>query len=75
MNLIITTPEDLERIIQKAVQKALEFVPEQTFTINQVAKILKKSHVTVTKLVKLNMIPTTPDGLITKTSINNYLQK
>ena len=47
---------------------------ETLFTINQVAKRLKRSHATITKLVKCGVLKATADGLVSEKSINNYLK-
>ncbi len=74
LELIITTPEALQQAIDIAVEKAMaKNMPVPTYTINQVSKMLGRSHRTITRLVELKVIPTTPDGLITQTAINNYL--
>jgi hypothetical protein len=74
MELIITTPEALQQAINIAVKNAMaENMPVPTYTINQVSKMLQRSNRTIKSLVDLKIIPTTPDGLITQTAINNYL--
>ena len=44
------------------------------YTINQVAKMLKKSHTTIKKLVERGIIKATKDNQITEAAINDYLQ-
>ena len=44
------------------------------FTINQVAKMLHKSHSTVKKLVERGILKATRDNRLTETAINDYLQ-
>ncbi len=76
MELIITTPAELCKAIEEAVEKALaKNMPVKTYTVNEVSRMLGRSHRTIKKLVAEKIIPITADGLITQTAINNYLQQ
>jgi hypothetical protein len=46
---------------------------EKLWTINKVAKHLKKSHSTIKKMCKSGLIKTTRNGLITQNAINDFL--
>ncbi|HLO59015.1 MAG TPA: helix-turn-helix domain-containing protein [Bacteroidales bacterium] len=70
--------EELESIIMKCLdrhqsesQKKLD--QSTTFTINQVAKKLRRHHTTIKKLVKTGRIPVTNDNRITQLALNEYL--
>lgn len=79
--LVLLEPDQLFNEIKKAVKISLSEHDQEKvnkdemrlFTINQVAKRLKKSHATISKLVKDGLIKTTKSGLITETELNNYL--
>lgn len=51
-------------------KKSAEFT---TYTINQVANMLDRSHSTIKKLVKSGRIPVTNDNRITQLALNDYL--
>ncbi len=79
-NFILTTKEDLEAGVKAAVKQAIaEFENEKKsnhiYYVNQVAKLLGKSHATIKKLCKNGLIKTTADGLITHDAIQEYLGK
>lgn len=46
---------------------------EILYTVNEVAKRLRRGHGTIKKLVAQGILRTTPDGLISEKSINDYL--
>jgi len=76
--IIVTTPETIEEILFKALQKydktrADKKSEKRLFTINKVAKILGVSHSTVKKLVVNEIIKATPDNKITEKELNKYL--
>ena len=78
MAMILTTTEELRAEILKALsdfeaeKKRLE-VPK-VYTINHVAKLLGKSHSTIKKLVRTEVLKTTIDGLILSSSLEDYLR-
>ncbi len=78
MELIITTPEKLKALIKEAIKETDEGKKKneipKLYSINQVAKRLGKAHATIQKLVKNDYLKTTKSGLITETSLNEYLQ-
>ena len=75
--IIVTSPTELEIIIEKVIDKKLgkEEAPEKTYSINQVAKLLGRSHKKVSDLVALGVLKTTPDNRIFESSIRAYNNK
>jgi hypothetical protein len=79
MNLIITSPEDLKKVVKEALidfekeKQSLE--PEKLYYKNQVAKMLGKSFATIKKLAENGTIRTTASGLISRSAIEEYLRK
>jgi ABC-type taurine transport system substrate-binding protein len=76
--IILTTPEDIEKIVLKALtahENKKSEIQSQTklFSINKVAKILGVSHTTVKHLVENQTLKTTPDNKITEKELNCYL--
>lgn len=55
MNIILTTPEDLEKIIRQAIPAAQ--TPDETLTLKEAAAFLKLSDRTVAELAKRGEIP------------------
>lgn len=47
---------------------------ETLYTINQVAKRLKRAHKTIKTLIAQGLIRTTPNGLISEKAINDFLK-
>ena len=81
-NTNLINPVGLKRLFKEAAFEAiLEHEASKNnhdpklFSINAVAKIIGRSHKTVTALVKSGTIKSTPDGLITETALNIYLGK
>lgn len=75
--IIITSPTELETIIEKVIDKKLgkDDVLEKTYSINQVAKLLGRSHKKISDLVALGVLKTTPDNRIYESSIKAYNSK
>lgn len=78
MEIIVTTKEDLRSIVKKVLteheeEKNKKATPK-LYTINQVAKILRMSHSTVTKKIKQGLIKTNLDGKTTEDALNEYLE-
>lgn len=75
--IIITTPTELESIIEKVIDKKIipEEKIEKTYSINQVAKLLGRSHKKISDLVALGVLKTTPDNRIYESSIREYNNK
>lgn len=78
--IILTTPTELETIIEKvldrkiAKEEKVEKV-EKTYSINQVAKLLGRSHKKISDLVALGVLKTTADNRIYESSIREYNNK
>lgn len=75
--IIVTTPTELESIIEKVIDKRIipEEKIEKTYSINQVAKLLGRSHKKISDLVALGILKTTPDNRIYESSIREYNNK
>lgn len=77
--IIVTTESSLEKIIErvfdKKIPKSTESEIERTFSINQVAKMLKRSHKKISDLVASGILKVTPDRRIYESSIREYNQK
>lgn len=65
----------IEKVENKKADREKEKVQsEKLFTINQVARRLGRAHATIKKLVTEGILKSTPDGLISEKSINEYLK-
>lgn len=77
--VIVTTESSLERIIERVLDKKMpkpaQAEAERTFSINQVAKMLRRSHKKVSNLVAGGILKCTPDRRIYESSIREYNQK
>lgn len=66
--IIVTTESSLEEIIErvfdKKMPKSTESEIERTFSINQVAKMLRRSHKKISDLVTAGILKCTPDRRI-----------
>lgn len=80
METIIVTTESsiekiIERVIDKKMPKSVEKAIEKTYSINQVAKMLRRSHKKISDLVASGILKKTPDNRIHESSIREYNQK
>ena len=77
--VIVTTESSLEKIIERVIDrkfpKSTESEIERTFSINQVAKMLRRSHKKISDLVATGILKCTPDRRIYESSIKEYNQK
>ena len=81
-NIIVIPEEKLESTIKNVVRASLvEHDKEKAansadvlYTVNQVAKRLKRAHATVKKYVAQGLIKTTKSGLISERALNEYLE-
>lgn len=75
--IIVTTPTELENIIEKVFDRKIvsEEKVEKTYSINQVAKLLGRSHRKISDLVALGVLKTTLDNRIYESSIREYNNK
>ena len=76
-NIILITKAELRNEILSALNQHYNQTktkhPPKLYSINQVAKLLGKSHSTIKKYVLEGMIKTTKSGLISEEAINEYL--
>lgn len=77
--IIVTNEETLERIITNIMDKRLPLQVtdqvEKTYSINQVARLLGRSHKKISDLVANGILATTPDNRIYESSIREYNKK
>lgn len=77
--IIVTTESSLEELIErvfdKKMPKTTESEIERTFSINQVAKMLRRSHKKISDLVRAGILKVTPDRRIYESSISEYNKK
>lgn len=75
---ILTSKEDLTEVIESIMQKIesrkQKGVGEKLYYINQVAKMLGKSHATIKKACLAGLIRTTVDGQIPHSAIEDYIK-
>ena len=76
--LILGDIDQLVRVLKKALaehdEEKSKKIPPKLYTINQVAKMLKMSHSTVTKKIKQGLIKTNLDGKTSEDALNAYLE-
>lgn len=75
---VLYEKEELKAIIKECLsehqkEKAHELDELTTYSINQVAKMLSRSHPTIKNLVISGKISATNDGRITQAELNRYL--
>lgn len=77
VKVIVTSEEAIEEIIERVMDRRLpsESVIEKTYSINQVAKMLKRSHKKVSDLVAGGILRATVDNRVYESSIKEYNQK
>lgn len=77
--IIVTTESSIEKIIERVIDKKMpksaKNAVEKTYSINQVAKMLGRSHKKISDLVASGILRTTPDRRIYESSIVEYNQK
>lgn len=75
--IVVITPTELENMIEKVFDRKIlpEEKVEKTYSINQVAKLLGRSHKKISDLVALGVLKTTPDNRIYESSIREYNSK
>ncbi|MBD8390382.1 hypothetical protein [Dysgonomonas sp. BGC7] len=77
--IIVTTESAIEKILERVIDRKFpkpeisEF--ENTFSINQVAKMLKRSHKKISDLVDAGTLKATPDRKIFESSIIEFNRK
>lgn len=72
--IIVTSSEELKKIIGNVIDEKFpkEEITEKTYSINQVAKLLGRSHKKISDLVNLGILKTTPDNRIFESSLRAY---
>lgn len=77
--VIVTTESSLERIIERVMDKRMpkpaDASVERTFSINQVAKMLRRSHKKISDLVGAGILKCTADRRVYESSVREYNQK
>ena len=77
--IIITTEADIEKIIERVIERKFPKPSisevEMTYSINQVAKMLKRSHKKISDLVVAGILKTTIDKRIYESSIKDYIHE
>jgi len=82
---LVLTPDEIkvfDQVIKEGLYLAIKQLHEEveqkkeerrTYTINQVSKITKKGHATITKLCNDGLIKLTQDRKITQAALDDYL--
>lgn len=74
--VIVTTASDIEKIIERVIErslpKSLNDSIERTFSINQVARMLGRSHKKISDLVANGVLKATADNRVYESSIKEY---
>lgn len=73
--IIVTSYTDIKKVINEVLDERFsekEKAPEKTYSINQVAKLLGRSHKKICDLVASGLLKTTPDNRIFESSIQEY---
>jgi hypothetical protein len=77
--IIVTTETDIEKIIGRIIDRKFSELKtpeiEKTYSINQTAKMLKRSHKKISDLVAAGILKITLDRRIYESSIREYNQK
>ena len=77
--VIVTTESAIEKIMERVLDKKLPKPPEsdveKTYSINQVARLMGRSHKKISDLVASGVLKTTVDNRIFESSIKEYNNK
>ena len=77
--VIVTTESAIEKIMERVLDKKLPKPPEsdveKTYSINQVARMMGRSHKKISDLVASGVLKTTVDNRIFERSIKEYNNK
>ena len=77
--VIVTTESAIEKIMEGVLDKKLPKPPEsdveKTYSINQVARMMGRSHKKISDLVASGVLKTTVDNRIFESSIKEYNNK
>lgn len=74
--IIVTTESALEEIIERVFDKKMPKSPdsdiEKTYSINQVARMLGRSHKKISDLVAAGVLKVTSDNRVFESSLREY---
>ena len=74
--VIVTTESAIEKIMERVLDKKLPKPPEsdveKTYSINQVARMMGRSHKKISDLVAAGVLKATADNRIFESSIKEY---
>lgn len=74
--IIVTTESALEKIIERVLDKKIPRLPdsniEKTYSINQVARMLGRSHKKISDLVAAGVLKVTSDNRVFESSLREY---
>jgi hypothetical protein len=77
--VIVTTESALEKIIERVLDKKMPKLPEndieKTYSINQVARMLGRSHKKISDLVAAGILKVTSDNRVFESSLREYNNK
>ena len=77
--VIVTTESAIEKIMERVLDKKLPKPPEsdveKTYSINQVTRMMGRSHKKISDLVASGVLKTTVDNRIFESSIKEYNNK
>ena len=77
--VIVTTESAIEKIMERVLDKKLPKPPEsdveKTYSINQVARMMGRSHKKISDLVASGVLKTTVDNRIFESYIKEYNNK
>ena len=77
--VIVTTESAIEKIMERVLDKKLPKPPEsdveKTYSINQVARMVGRSHKKISDLVASGVLKATADNRIFESSIKEYNNK
>lgn len=77
--VIVTTESALEKIIERVLDKKMPRLPEsnieKTYSINQVARMLGRSHKKISDLVAAGILKVTSDNRVFESSLREYNNK
>lgn len=77
--VIVTTESAIKKIMERVLDKKLPKPPEsdveKTYSINQVARMMGRSHKKISDLVASGVLKTTVDNRIFESSIKEYNNK
>lgn len=73
MQIIITTREELQNLIESAIEKALSKEDEKSISLNAAAKRAHIAHATIKKAVESGKLKTNAAGKIPESELKRFL--